>query len=119
MDKFRDLKITLLVNYFDYFDYFCRKHLLNVAIIKKKQSDNKQDPTNYHPISLKRFIGKLLEKIIKRRLSGFLEENNLIARCHSGFRAHRKTTDNLFFLTQKIKESFNKKYRYTKKKLNN
>ena len=78
-----------------------------ITMIPKK-SDNKQDPTNYRPISLTSCIGKLLEKIIKRRLSDFLEENNLIASCQSGFRAHRRTTDNLFFLTQKIKESFNK-----------
>ena len=38
----------------------------------------------------------------------FLESRNLIVNQQSGFRATRSTADNLLFITQKIKEAFNR-----------
>ncbi len=44
------------------------------------------DPNNYRPISLTNSISKLMEKLIKARLSDYLEHNNLISESQSGFR---------------------------------
>ena len=36
----------------------------------------------------------------------FLNKNNILIRQQPGFTRKRQTTDNLFFLTQKVQESF-------------
>ena len=53
--------------------------------------------------------GKLLERIVYSRIYNFLEKNNLLINEQSGFRKHRRTADNLFFLIQKVVESYNRK----------
>jgi hypothetical protein len=77
-----------------------------VTMIPKK-SDDKSDPGNYRPISLTSCLGKLCERLILIRLEKFLRKNNIIIKQQSGFRTKRQTSDNIVFLTQKIKESFN------------
>ena len=72
-------------------------------IPKKKMSTN---PADFRPISLTSCLGKLVERLIALRINEFLKRNNLIIKQQSGFREHRRTSDNLVFLTQKIKESF-------------
>ena len=42
------------------------------------------------------------------KLKNFLKENNIIIKQQSGFRNNRSTTDNICFMTQKIKEQFNR-----------
>ena len=79
-----------------------------VTMHKKKNSDE-SNPNNYRPISLTKCLGKLTEKMIKIRLVYFLEKYNLISDFQSGFREKRQTTDNLFYLSQKIMESFDEK----------
>ena len=79
-----------------------------VTMIPKKSSPT-QDPSNYRPISLTSCLGKLLERIIYTRLYNHIERNFLLIQEQSGFRKHRRTADNLFFLIQKITESFNRK----------
>jgi hypothetical protein len=81
-----------------------------ITMIPKGQK-SQTDPNNYRPISLISSLSKLLERIMARRMSGFLERNNLIAMQQSGFRRRRRTTDNLVFHTQKILEAFNKRDR--------
>ena len=62
---------------------------------------------NYRPISLISSIGKIMEKIITKRLYEFAEDNNLINEEQSGFRKNRSTQDHIFKLTQSIKQGFN------------
>jgi retron-type reverse transcriptase len=81
--------------------------LSHVTMIPKK-SDKKSDPNNYRPISLTSCLGKLCERLILLRIEKFLRKKKIIIKQQSGFRARRQTTDNLVFLTQKIKEGFNK-----------
>ena len=51
----------------------------------------KSNPTNYRPISLLPQFGKLLEKIIKERLTTFLNENDIITKHQFGFRESHST----------------------------
>ena len=50
-------------------------------------------------------MGKLFEKIIKFRLEKYLEINNVLPKSQSGFRDSRSTTDNLVYVTEKMKEA--------------
>ena len=79
----------------------------NITMIPKKKIS--KDPSKYRPISVTSCLGKILERIIRNRLYKYLEEKSLICLQQSGFRSHRRTADNLVFLTQKISESFNRK----------
>ena len=73
-----------------------------------KTSINKNDPTNYRPISLISCLGKLIERLVQTRLYNYLESNSLINFQQSGFRQKRRTSDNLVYISQKCQESFNR-----------
>ena len=64
---------------------------------------------NYRLIALTSCLCKTLERIINKRLTWFLESNNLISRFQSGFRSDRSTTDNLVRLETFIRDAFIKK----------
>ena len=65
----------------------------NVTAIYKK--GDKSLPSNYRPISLTSIICRLLEKIIKVKLTKFLEVNNIITESQHGFRNKRSCLTNL------------------------
>lgn len=50
------------------------------------------DPHSYRPISLLNTLGKILEKVVQRRLIDFIEEKNLLPECQFGFRKGHSTT---------------------------
>jgi hypothetical protein len=75
-----------------------------ITMIPKKKA-NSSDPKDYRPISL----AKLAEKMIANKLKDFLSKNNIIIKQQSGFRAFRQTKDNIFFITQKTIEQFNRR----------
>ena len=76
---------------------------INPILKKGKKADK---PQNYRPISLTSCVGKLGEKIVNNRLYWWLETNNLISAHQAGFRAKSRTEDQLFRLTQKILDGF-------------
>jgi hypothetical protein len=78
-----------------------------ITMIPKK-TDNPSSPTNYRPISLTSCLVKILERIMCNRLYKFLCKNNILIEEQSGFRRNRRTSDNLYYLTQKVAESFNR-----------
>jgi len=77
--------------------------IAQITMIEKK-SEDKHNPTNYRPISITNTTVKLIEKLIKVRLSSFLENNNILTKFQSGFREKRQTTDNMVYFTEKVKE---------------
>lgn len=79
--------------------------LSKICMIPKKDKD-RRDPGNYRPISLTSCLCKLFERVVRERIVGFLESRGLLQVNQSGFRPGRRTSDNLFFLTQKVRESF-------------
>ena len=62
----------------------------NISTIHKK--DAKSDPNNYRPISLASICCKIMEKIIRRHLFEFLENNHIIEGKQVGFLPGRSTT---------------------------
>ena len=71
-----------------------------------KKVANSRNPKDDRPISN---LAKLAERKILSKLQSFLAEKKIIIKQQSGFRAHRQTKDNLFFLTQKVSESLIRK----------
>ena len=74
-----------------------------------KENKPKDRVESYRPISLISCVGKILEKILTNRLYKWCEKNNLINKEQSGFRSSHSTNEQLFKLTQHIKNGFNNK----------
>ena len=70
------------------------------------------DPDSYRPISLTPHSGKIFERIINARLVHFLEQNNIIPKEQAGFRRFRCTTDNLTYLTERMKKTLRHKNKH-------
>ena len=74
-----------------------------IPILKKyKEASN---PRNYRPISLTSCLGKILDKLLNKRLYWFLETNNFLPIEQSGFRRGRSTIDNLICLESEIRHA--------------
>ena len=74
-----------------------------------KPGKDKQNPENYRPISLTSCFGKLLEKMVVKRLNWMIAENNIISKFQSGFRSQHSTMDHLVRLETDIRKGFKKK----------
>jgi Reverse transcriptase (RNA-dependent DNA polymerase) len=57
----------------------------------KKPSLDPSDPASYRPVSNLSFISKLIERVIHRQLSTFVETNQLLPSTQSGFRRFHST----------------------------
>ena len=77
--------------------------IAKVIPIHKKQS--RVDYTNYRPISLLSNIEKIIEKLMYKRLSNFLDINNVIYLLQFGFRPKYSTAHALINLTESIRQS--------------
>ena len=78
-----------------------------------KKGKPADQPQSYRPISLLSCIGKLGERMINKRLYWWLESSGLISQDQAGFRAKSRTEDQLFRLTQKVIDGFQKKQHTT------
>ena len=74
-----------------------------------KKGKHKNNPNSYRPISLLSCLGKLLEKVINRRLLSFLEDNNVLSQIQTGYTKHRSTEDQLALIAQDIENAFQEK----------
>lgn len=76
-----------------------------IPIFKK---GNKDDPCNYRPISLVPIFSKILEKVIKSKLTQHLESNGLLHVNQFGFRQGRSTVGAVNKCIEIINEAFEK-----------
>ena len=65
-------------------------------------------PSNYRPISLLSVFGKLLEKIIYRRLKPFLDKFKIIYKYQFGFRTNHSASHALIDTTEYICNALDK-----------
>lgn len=66
------------------------------------KAGNKQEKTNYRPISVINNFAKIFEKCLKYRLINFFEKHNIINKEQFGFRKSKSTEDAVFALTNNI-----------------
>jgi len=66
-------------------------------------------PKHFRPISLLSAPGKIMETIIKNRLSASPEAYSIISEHQAGFRKHRNTLDQLILLQQSAHTAFARK----------
>lgn len=74
-----------------------------------KPNTDTRDPKNFRPISLLEVPGKILKKIINKRLRDFLENNNIINGKQHGFRAARGTDTALTTMHETIAHHISRK----------
>ena len=72
----------------------------------KKEAKTK--PKNYRLISLLPLISKIIEKIIHNQTQSFLDENKILYTYQSGFRKHYSTDTCLSYLTDGVRNGFEK-----------
>ena len=78
------------------------KHALVTPIYKK---GDREDPCNYRPISKTPALSKIFEKVLRKQMNEYLEENQLLSETQFGFRARFSTTDALFHATETIRKN--------------
>ena len=59
------------------------------------KSDERDEASNYRPISITSQVGKLLEKLIRKQIMAYFEDRNLLSRTQHGFRQKRSCLTNL------------------------
>ena len=72
-----------------------------------KGTKNRSSPSSWRPISLLCNAGKILEKIMQRRLTRFLEQTKALSEAQHGFRRNRSTESALSILTEDTLKAFN------------
>ena len=89
--------------------YFPSNWKIPKTILLNKPGKSKKDPNNYRPIALINCLSKIMEKIIKTKLTQYVQTNNIINDEQAGFRAKKGTNDKLFQLTQIATQAKNRK----------
>ena len=77
-----------------------------IVPLYKKQ--NKLECNNYRPVSLLSNIGKLIEKLLYKRLYSFLDQSKCLFGSQFGFRPHHSTNHALISITEHIRSALDK-----------
>ena len=77
------------------------------TVVPLFKGGNHLDVGNYRPISLLPLPGKILENIVHKRLSQYLETNNLLCDEQCGFRKGRSTVHSIVNLTDSLLTAIN------------
>ena len=100
------------------FTYICNLSFRNgifpnkmktAKVIPIHKAGDKQQFTNYRPISLLSQFSKILEKLFGDRLDHFVEKNNLLSESQYGFRCKRSPAMALIELTEEVINNINNK----------
>jgi hypothetical protein len=70
-----------------------------------KGKGKKNSCTNYRPISIISSTSKIYENIMYRRLSKYLEDNNLLSESQHGYRRHRSTESAVLEVSNHIRKA--------------
>ena len=78
-------------------------------VIPIHKGESTQELNNYRPISLLSIFDKIIEKLMHKRLYGFLESHNILFDNQFGFRKNNSTSFALIQITERIKETIDGK----------
>ena len=78
------------------------------TVVPLFKGGNREDVNNYRPVSLLPLPGKVLEKIVHKKIAGFLEFNNLLCEHQGGFRKGFSTVSTIADLTDDIFGAINR-----------
>ena len=76
-----------------------------ICPILKDPSSDRSVPMNYRRISLLSCISKLYSSIMNKRITQYLEENDILAEEQNGFRSGRSCEDHVFTLSSVIRNN--------------
>ena len=76
----------------------------NIVSVNKKEPKNLTK--NYRPISLLPIFSKILERLIFNSMFNFFRQNNLFAKCQSGFIPGDSSVAQLLSITHEIYQRF-------------
>ena len=76
------------------------------TVIPLFKKGDREDVSNYRPISLLPVLSKILEGIMKAQIVSFFEGNSLLNRYQFGFRAGLCTTDAILSFVNQALECF-------------
>ena len=82
-------------------------------IVPLYKTVEKSDPGNYRGLTLSSCIGKLFTQILNKRLTTFIESNNILHASQAGFRLTARTADHILalkFIIQQAKKNKRKVY---------
>ena len=82
----------------------------NVVFMKKNGKTNYMKAGAHRPITISSYIGKLLERILERRIRHLCDLDELLDDEQEGFRESRNTTRYLYKLMASLKESQRRKF---------
>ena len=78
-------------------------------VVPIHKGESTQNVNNYRPISLLSIFDKIIEKLMHKRLYEFLNLHEILFNNQFGFRKNNSTSFALIQITEKIKESIEKK----------
>ena len=83
--------------------------LKQAKVIPIFKSGDPNNADNYRPISLLCTFSKIFEKIMAKRLSTYIEENNILNKFQFGFRKNHSTSHPMVHFLNKISAALNEK----------
>lgn len=84
------------------------EHLKKTVIIPIHKTGNRDCLNNYRPIALLSVFAKILEKLIRMRLSNYLTKINYLSKMQFGFRKGLRIEDAMLNLLEPVYEGINK-----------
>ena len=72
------------------------------TIVPVHKGGDREELSNYRPISLLPTLAKVIEKLVKKRVFSFLDRRNLISASQYGFLAGKSTNDAIFSFLEKL-----------------
>ncbi|KAL1137894.1 hypothetical protein AAG570_009589 [Ranatra chinensis] len=99
--------LTNIINSCLAIEYFPSDWKQANIIVFAKPGKDPTDLKNYRPISLLNTMGKILEKIILKRLNKFIHDNTLLRPEQCGFRNQHSTSHQLLRVVESITRGFN------------
>ena len=80
-----------------------------VSFIKKADKDSYVKPGAFRPLTIASYVGKILERVLAKRLILFCQESKVIDSAQEGFLPNRSTTRYLYKMTASVAEARRKR----------